>query len=419
MRGGESGGDSGCSVVGLGAASDVETSVSAWWKEAAWGGRGTARTRSIVRMSTNPVEQLRGYRAAGRDLRRRIWDPVAPLLEGAERVFLVPDGELHQVSFAALPNDDETYLLETAPLIHLLSAERSLVHARGAVVDGRGMLAVGGPDFDLASAEEAPPIERTSPTSGLRGRRSLRADLGSLEFSNLGDARREAMEVAEIWKNAVGANAEGDLLLLTGADADESAFKARAAGRSVIHLATHGFFLGRDDVPEAPVGEGGSRVPRAILRTENEIVRENPLLLSGLALAGANRRGKDDLPGGEDGIITAEEIAALDLSGVEWAVLSACETGVGTVRSGEGVFGLRRAFEVAGARTVIMSLWAVDDEATRDWMGALYRARFADRLATDEAVREASLRGLRMARESGDSDHPFRWAAFVATGDWR
>ncbi len=427
MRGGERGGDSGsgCAFVGLGGASEVEASVSAWWKEAAWGGRGTARTRSIVRMSTNPEEQLRGYRAAGRELRRRIWDPVAPLLEGAERVFLVLDGELHQVSFAALPNDDETYLLETAPLIHLLSAERSLVRGRGAVVAGRGMLAVGGPDFDLASAEEASPIEgttaasETSATSGLRGQRSLRADLGSLEFSNLGGARREATEVADIWKNAVGADAERDLLLLTGADADESAFKARAAGRSVIHLATHGFFLGRDDDPEAPAGEGGSRVPRAILRTENEIVRENPLLLSGLALAGANRRGKDDLPGGEDGIITAEEIAALDLSGVEWAVLSACETGAGTVRSGEGVFGLRRAFEVAGARTVIMSLWAVDDEATRDWMGALYRARFADRLATDEAVREASLRALRMARESGDSDHPFRWAAFVATGDWR
>ena len=141
-------------------------------------------------------------------------------------------------------------------------------------------------------------------------------------------------------------------------------------------------------------------------------------LLSGLALTGANRREQAS-PGQDDGILTAEEIAALDLSAVEWAVLSACETGIGEVKAGEGVFGLRRAFQVAGAKTLIMSLWAVEDESARQWMKKLYQGRFLKRLGTAEAVREASLEVLRERRAKGESTHPFYWGAFVAAGDWR
>jgi CHAT domain-containing protein len=140
--------------------------------------------------------------------------------------------------------------------------------------------------------------------------------------------------------------------------------------------------------------------------------------MSGLALAGANRRAAaatDD----EDGILTAEEVSAMNLDGVEWAVLSACDTGLGEVRAGEGVFGLRRAFQIAGVRTVIMSVWSVDDEATRVWMRALYQNRLQRRLNTAEAMRAASLNVLRDRRARGQSTHPFFWGAFVAAGDWR
>lgn len=143
---------------------------------------------------------------------------------------------------------------------------------------------------------------------------------------------------------------------------------------------------------------------------------ESPLLLSGLALAGANRRaaaGPDD----EDGILTAEEVTALDLEGVEWAVLSACDTGLGQVKAGEGVFGLRRAFQVAGVRTVIMSLWSVDDQAARQWMRALYEGRLQKHLGTANAMHDATLSILRERRARGQSTHPFYWAAFVAAGD--
>ena len=100
-------------------------------------------------------------------------------------------------------------------------------------------------------------------------------------------------------------------------------------------------------------------------------------------------------------------------------MLSACDTGLGEVKAGEGVFGLRRAFQVAGARTVIMSLWSVEDQAARAWMRALYEGRLQKGLDTADAVHEASLTVLRDRRARGQSTHPFYWAGFVASGDWR
>ena len=125
---------------------------------------------------------------------------------------------------------------------------------------------------------------------------------------------------------------------------------------------------------------------------------ENPLLLSSFALAGANRRilaTRDE----EDGILTAGEIASLNLSGVEWAVLSACETGIGRVQNGEGVIGLRRAFQIAGARALIMSLWSVEDTATQLFMTELYRARLIDGQSTAKAIHHAARQVLKERRE--------------------
>jgi CHAT domain-containing protein len=144
---------------------------------------------------------------------------------------------------------------------------------------------------------------------------------------------------------------------------------------------------------------------------------ENPLLLSGLALAGANRRaaaGADE----DDGILTAEEIAALDLSSVEWAVLSACDTGSGDVESLEGVLGLQRAFRIAGARTVVMSLWPVDDRATRRFMEKLYGLRMREGADVGTAMQGAMRAVLVERRRKGLSTDPFHWAGFVATGAW-
>jgi len=166
--------------------------------------------------------------------------------------------------------------------------------------------------------------------------------------------------------------------------------------------------------PPSPSSAPATR-PRA---RPQPLAPENPLLLSGLAFAGANRRGAATADE-DDGILTAEEVAGLDLTGLDWAVLSACDTGLGVVRVGEGVLGLRRAFQTAGARTVIMSVWSVEDRSTRQWMHALYQARFERGLDTADAVRQAALSTLRARRSATGSGHPFFWAGFVAAGDWR
>jgi CHAT domain-containing protein len=240
-------------------------------------------------------------------------------------------------------------------------------------------------------------------------------DLGWLRFDALPGSAREAETIVAIWKQSQAAIEPADVGAerFTGRSATEAALKQRVRGVRVLHLATHGFFLGGRcasalaQPAEAGKGDSFFKVGDAA----------NPLLLAGFALAGANARGAPQ--SGEDGVLTAEEVAALDLRGVEWAVLSGCDTGVGEIRAGEGVFGLRRAFQVAGARTVIMSLWHVDDDSTRRWMTSVYEQRFVRRLGTAEAVRQASLDQLRRRRRAGTSTHPFYWAGFIAAGDWR
>jgi CHAT domain-containing protein len=145
---------------------------------------------------------------------------------------------------------------------------------------------------------------------------------------------------------------------------------------------------------------------------------ENPLLRAGLALAGANQR-RSAATDEDDGILTAEEVASLNLEGAEWVVLSGCDTGEGEVRAGEGVLGLRRAFRIAGADTLIASLWPVEDEATRQWMTALYQSHFGQGRSTAESVASATAKQLRARRAKGLSTHPFYWGSFVAVGNWR
>jgi CHAT domain-containing protein len=205
----------------------------------------------------------------------------------------------------------------------------------------------------------------------------------------------------------------GHVTCLTGAAASEAAFKQQAPGKRVLHFATHAFFL------NGPLDAAGSHERGFVLTdmsSEHPDTGE-PSALGGLALAGANRpHALDD--NAEDGILTAEEIASVDLQGVEMAVLSGCDTGVGEIQIGEGVFGLRRAFQVAGVRTVIMSLWPVQDEVARSWMKSLYEARWAEGMSTIAAVRYANLRALRASRALRGTAHPYYWASFVAVGDW-
>jgi CHAT domain-containing protein/Tfp pilus assembly protein PilF len=334
-----------------------------------------------------PQESEASYRRAAERLRLRIWDPLAPHWKGAARLFVVPDGSLHLVSFAALPAG-RGYQIESGPAIHYLSVERDMV-AGAPSAEGHDMLLVAGPAFDGGPA--------LASSGSFRGATAACSAYQSLHFTPLPGAAREAASVSAIWRESGGAESS-----LIGTSARKSSVLEQAAGKRVLHLATHGFFL---DGCGPAAGATPASATGAL---------DNPLLLSGLALAGANESKQ---PG--EGILTAEEIASLHLDGLEWVVLSACDTALGEIHAGEGVFGLRRAFQLAGARTVIMSLWQVDDNTTRLWMEELYRARFLRGAATSEAIRTATLSVLANRRAAHLGTHPLYWAGFLAVGEWR
>jgi CHAT domain-containing protein len=223
--------------------------------------------------------------------------------------------------------------------------------------------------------------------------------------------------------------------LLTGGDAREQAYRRLAAEHSWHVLATHGFFAGVD--PSSPAA-GEDMLDLAVTQTlfdRGGVSRGYPDLRVGLVFAGANREAVEDLT--RDGLLTAAEMAGLDLSQVDTAVLSACETALGKEFGGEGMLGLQRAFHVAGARTVVSSLWEVHDRTTQVLMERFHRLVWKDKRGRLQALREAQLwmlrdadavygAGLRGAEpaESGllpaaGRLPPYYWAAFVLSGDWR
>jgi CHAT domain-containing protein/Tfp pilus assembly protein PilF len=410
----------------LGEAKSIDAEISRWKDEISLGALRTDRDREA---------SLKAYLEAGSALRKSIWDPLESHLQGAPRVFVVADGQSHLVNLSSLPVDDSRYLVETGVTLHYLSAEREIAKLGTERPEVGGALVFGAPDFDELDSPAPTTAGNEAVGSRLmamafRGERPDCSGLRSIQFAPLPGSLQEAEEIAALFESRMDAQPGHrdpakpvNVQLLTGPAATERAFKQLAPGNQVLHVATHGFFLSG----ECPSGLSGGRGIGLLVSEETEGAKDssaesrtlrNPLLLSGLALAGANHRehvGPDE----DDGILTAQEIATLDLTDVQWAVLSACETGTGEVLNGEGVFGLQRAFRIAGARTLITSLWSVKDEAARQWMRALYDARMSEEVETIDAVRVASLNILEKRRQRGENTHPFYWAAFIASGDWR
>jgi CHAT domain-containing protein len=183
-----------------------------------------------------------------------------------------------------------------------------------------------------------------------------------------------------------------DSIFLTGTAATEAALKQTEAPR-VLHIATHGFFLSEPAASASPSPQ-------------------NPLLRSGLALANANSHANSNA-NGDDGILTALEASGLNLWGTKLVALSACDTGLGEVKTGEGVYGLRRAFVMAGADSLLMSLWSVSDYSTRRLMTDYYK-NLKQGQGRGEAMRKVQLQLL----SSNPKLHPFYWANFIQVGEW-
>jgi CHAT domain-containing protein len=323
---------------------------------------------------------------------------IAPALGGATRVLVAPDGALNVVPFSALVDDRGEFLIKRYTFTYLTSGRDLLRLGITTRPQGSGAI-FADPRFDAAAAAPASAVAATT-----RGRRA--ADLGLQHWKPLPGTAQEADAVEQHMRGMVD---------YRGERATETALKA-VHGPKILHLATHGFFLpdaappAGPDAPTAgsPAAGLGGPIGAPGGPTLSSEARENPLLRSGLALAGANQL----ISGDDDGILTAMEAAGLDLWGTQLVVLSACETGVGKVTNGDGVYGLRRALVIAGAESLVMSLWQVDDAATRDLMAGYY-ARLAAGKPRSSALRDVQLEIQGKPKYA----HPYYWASFLPAGD--
>ena len=329
-------------------------------------------------------------------LHSQVWAPLEKALGKADKVVLSPDGLLNLIPFAALVDSQGRSLVERYQLAYVTSG-RELVGVEGASPR---------PDSDLLLVAN-PSFDQKGPDTGRQGM-ALRSREFRGVFTPLPGTERESLEIPPL----VVAPKEQKQVLV-GERATETAVKAARSPR-ILHLATHGFFLADDDVALDAMKFGG--VPdRGITVAPRPTAKryENPLVRSGLAFAGANHA--TTITDGDDGILTALEITGMDLYGTELVVLSACDTGVGEIKTGEGVFGLRRAFALAGAKNLLMSLWEVSDEVTARQMKVFYQN--LQKLPPAQALRQAQLETIKeLKAEYGGLAPPGLWAPFILQG---
>ncbi len=305
-----------------------------------------------------------------RTLRELLFDPLAAHLPPDGHVAVAPDGAVVRVPLEALPTGENTYLTDRYSFSYV-GTSRDLLRLAVAPSGTPGAdVVVADPDF---------------------GRADGAGEGRAARFGDLPGTRREGEAVAGL----LGVSPS------LRADSSEALLKRLSSPR-VLHLATHGYFDEGAGAEPAPAGG----LLRAVLRPPAETADVNPLLRTGLALAGANRAAGE----ADDGLLSAAEVLSLRLARTELVVLSACDTGLGPVHQTEGVLGLRRAFQLAGARCVIVSLWKVPDEQTCELMVGFYR-RLLRGVGRAEALRAAQLE----CRASHPS--PYYWAAFVCYGD--
>ncbi len=333
--------------------------------------------RQDVRQLARKVEQI-------------VMRPVRALLSEKERLLISPDGALNLIPFAALVDENGRYLANRYSFTYLTSG-RDLLRLQVKQQGGSDAAVFADPAFDETLGEDLAAGRDIKPSYDSQQPAPPSFDFTKAHFSRLQGTADEALALRRMMPDAK---------VLIRDQATESAIKQVNRPR-ILHVATHGFFL-RDQ--EVKTGGGRGEPPPDIPGRV-----ENPLLRSGLAMAGANLRKS----GEEDGILTAMEAAGLDLWGTKLVALSACDTGVGEVKNGEGVYGLRRALVLAGSESQVMSLWPVSDLGTRDLMVNYYK-RLLRGEGRGEALRQVQLQMLKSKTRS----HPYYWASFIQSGEW-
>jgi CHAT domain-containing protein/tetratricopeptide (TPR) repeat protein len=335
-----------------------------------------AATRGLRPLAARPIPP-----ALGIALRKAVLDQILPAIGTRTRLLIAPDGDLNRLPFEVLPLDGERFVIDTYRISYV-----------GA---GRDVLRFKAP----ATRRPAAPLVAADPDFDLRNEQGRGYEQG-VPFSRLHGSREEGETVGALLKVKP---------MLAGGVLEQAVKASRSPG--IVHIATHGFFLPdpKRNPDEEGLGAVGLGRKGGLGRLSGAL---NPLLRSGLALAGANAWLQDQAVPAEaqDGILSAEDVSGLDLLDTALVVLSACETGLGAVQVGEGVFGLRRAFVLAGARTLVMSLWKVPDRQTQELMEDFYRRILGG------APRDSALRAAQLAIKKKYPE-PLYWGAFICQGD--
>lgn len=349
--------------------------------------------KSLYESMSNPRSS--NYKERGEALYRLVMGPLGTHLDGLRQLLIVPDGNLNLVPFFYLPEGE--HLLGERLNGGYLTSALDLLPRHEAPIRTSDVVVYADPDLHAAVSLPRPEGDSRvlqAPILLTRGAR----DNDTCEFGELPGTREEAMSIRASFPQA---------LVLTGMEASESHLRTLPRPPAILHFATHGqFFSGLPSLQEGfrPRGFGFSTTP------DIPHDPQNPLLQSMLALAGACRLDTNNPESADDGWATALELSSLPLIGTQMVVLSACKTGQGVLLPGHGVVGLRRAFMVAGAETVVASLWPVHDAATRDLMRAYYR-----RLRQGDGRAAAMQRAVQELRAK--YPHPYYWAAFIVIGD--
>jgi hypothetical protein len=315
-------------------------------------------------------------------LRRLLFDPVLSALPESTRslVLSLADG-MQLAPIEELPLESGKTLGEALGLRTVWSL-RELLHERGSRwSEPPTVLVLGGADYDAHPLEAAPvvpgvgtPIVRSRDAGpGDPGAAGTGGEAGAESFPALPGTEAEAEDLAGTFAASFP---DREATLLCAAGASEAAFVLQAPGRTFLHLATHGYFA-----PESAWVASVDSPPEALARFDvgqrDRVARLSPYSLAGIVLAGANLPA--DALGRREGLLTAQEIAQLDLSACHLATLSACETSLGVRRAGSGLASLRSAFHAAGARFVLATLWKVDDALAAELMADFYTRLWAQR----------------------------------------
>ncbi len=331
--------------------------------------------------------QISRFKEIAREVDELVMKPLRPLLKDKEHIFISPDGLLNRIPFAALVDENGDYLVENYLFTNLTSG-RDLIKLQESAPSRSNSLIVANPDYNFVSQNNNAPLTASS----ILGKDRRSADLDQLNCCTpLPGTAAEAEAIKPLLPNA---------RIFTEGEAIDEVIKAAEAPK-ILHIATHGFFLPDQEIENPTKFDNNSRQP---------VRNENPLLRSGLIFAGFNTP-----EGKQQGLLTGLEASSLDLWGTKLVVLSACETGLGDVHNGEGVYGLRRAFVLAGAETLLMSLWSVSDQGTKDLMTNYYQLIIKENVDRSLALRQTQLSML----NNPEYEHPFFWSAFVLSGDWR